>query len=414
MKKLFILMAVAIFVVGSIVPAMAQDKTWSWYGSARMWTEYRSVDKEVTTSTIVTNPLAGLDDEEELVWDLQSNSRLGVIAKWGDIGGQIEYGTGVNLRLLYGTWNFGPGTLLFGQDYMPSLWGVSSQCGFGGGDCGLIGWGEVYPGRIPQLKLIMGNFQVALLRPNSSQLFTTSAAATQTIFVSAGAAAPPGSIFISTDGITDVYVIAAGTPNFSAVDTDFTLPKIEASYTFNLGPAALWMGAGWNTIDLQGVRTGTTTIEDKSLDSWFGSIGAKFNFGPFYVNGKLSYVQNPASYGLPQDIGLRTPSYNLTSNSFNDVDSMMAMLVLGFKMSDAIKFEAGFGFVSNERDNAPGITQEEEVWAYYIQMSWSPAKNVFIIPELGIIDYGEREVTGAADVDLGKVTYFGVKWQINF
>jgi len=414
MKKLFILMAVAIFVVGSIVPAMAQDKTWSWYGSARMWTEYRSVDKEVTTSTIVTNPLAGLDDEDELVWDLQSNSRLGVIAKWGDIGGQIEYGTGVNLRLLYGTWNFGPGTLLFGQDYQPSLWGISSQCGFGGGDCGLIGWGEMYTGRQPQIKLIMGNFQVALIRPVTSQIFTTAGGEPSTVQVAAGSAPPTGGIFLSTDGTFDYYVVAGSTPNFDAVDTDFTLPKIEASYTFNLGPAALWMSAGYNSIDLQGVPTGTTQVEERGLDSWFGALGAKFNFGPFYVNGKITYLQNPGSYGASQDIGLRTPGYDFTVNDFTDVDSLMGMLVFGFKMSDAIKFEGGFGFVMNERDNAPGITQEEETWAYYIQMSWSPAKNVFIIPEIGRIDYGDQEVTGAADVDLGKATYFGVKWQINF
>lgn len=416
MKKLFVLMAVAIFVVGSIVPAMAQDRAVSFYGSARMWTEYRSVDKEVTTSTVVTNPLAGLDDEEELVWDLQSNSRLGMIVKWGNIGGQVELGLGsaVTNRLIFGTWNFGPGTLLVGQDYSPSFWPISSQCGLGGGDCGLINWGEVYAGRQPQLKLIMGNFQVALIKPAASQLFSTAGGTPTTVQVPAGSTPPAGGVFVSTTGVFDIYVVAGSTPNFDKVDTDFNLPKIEASYVFNLGPAALWIGAGWNTVTLQGVPTGTTIVRDESFDSYFGSIGGKFNFGPFYVNGKLSYAVNPASYGLAQDIGLRTPSYTLATNSFNDVDSLMAMLVFGFKLSDAIKFEAGWGWLSNERDNAPGITEEQSTNAYYIQMSWSPAKNVFIIPELGIVDYGDKEVTGAADVDLGSVFYAGIKWQINF
>lgn len=413
MKKLFILMAVAIFVAGTIVPAMAQDKAqWSFYGSARMWTEYRSVDKEVTSSTAVTNPLAGIEDEEELVWDLQGNSRFGAIAKWGDIGGQVEYGTGVNLRLLYGTWNFGPGTLLFGQDYNPSNWGISSQCGFGGGDCGLVGYGEVYSGRNPEIKLIMGNFQVALIKPVASQLFSTAGGTPVTVQVAAGSAAPAGGVFLSTDGTFDYYVVAGSTPNFSAIDTDFTLPKIEASYVFNLGPAALHMSAGYNTVDLQGIRTTTGQLEEKSLDSWMAALGAKFNFGPFYVNGKLAYSQNPASYGLSQDNSLKTPSYNLATNDFVDVDSLMGAFVVGFKMSDAIKFEGGVGFIMNEREN--GTKEEQETWAYYVQMSWSPTRNVFIIPELGIVDYGDREVTGAADVDLGSATYFGVKWQINF
>jgi hypothetical protein len=34
---------------------------------------------------------------------------------------RFEYGTTVNVRLLYGEWNFGAGKLLVGQDYLPHL-----------------------------------------------------------------------------------------------------------------------------------------------------------------------------------------------------------------------------------------------------------------------------------------------------
>jgi hypothetical protein len=53
-------------------------------------------------------------------------------------------------------------------------------------------------------------------------------------------------------------------------------------------------------------------------------------------------------------------------------------------------------------------------WFIYAQAVWSPAKNVFIVPEFGIVDNGELEVTGQLDIDLGKVTWLGIKWQINF
>jgi len=48
---------------------------------------------------------------------------------------------------------------------------------------------------------------------------------------------------------------------------------------------------------------------------------------------------------------------------------------------------------------------------------WSPAKNVFIIPEFGFGDYGNNTVKTAGvetETDLGSAWYLGIKWQINF
>jgi len=39
---------------------------------------------------------------------------------------------------------------------------------------------------------------------------------------------------------------------------------------------------------------------------------------------------------------------------------------------------------------------------------------VFIVPEFGIIDYNKLEFDGQSDIDYGKLTWFGIKWQINF
>ena len=93
---------------------------------------------------------------------------------------------------------------------------------------------------------------------------------------------------------------------------------------------------------------------------------------------------------------------------------MMAMLVFGFKLTDAIKFETGGGWINNQRDLAVTGQDEQTTWTIYLQMAWSPAKNVFIIPELGYVNYGDNKHTGTPDVDLGSATYFAVKWQINF
>jgi len=374
MKKLLILIAAAIFVAGSVMPVMAQDKAeWGFYGSARMWTAWEMKDKDTPAGLLGTPGILKFDDDD-LNWGLQSNSRIGANVKFGDVGGRFEYGHGANVttRLIYGTWNFGPGTLLVGQDYTPLFFPVSDQCGFGGGDCGLIFWGAVYTGRVPQLKLTMGGLKIGLMQPNAT-------------------------------------TVVPGT------DIDTTLPEIEASYTFNMGPAAIMIGGAYKTIDNR-IITPAGAERDYGIDSWLLNAAARMNFGPFYVNFSLAYGENIANYGITADIAtaVKSAAYVAATDSIEDAENLMAALVLGFRLSDALKLEAGVGYVSGEIDLAPGVTREDTTMSYYLQLAWSPAKNVFIIPEFGIIDYGEREVTGLADVDQGKATWLGIKWQINF
>ncbi|MBN2123221.1 MAG: hypothetical protein JW821_02920, partial [Deltaproteobacteria bacterium] len=173
MRKLLICFVVVAFVFAA-VPAMAAEKTldervkaieecldclWSFYGSVRMATFWTN---ENTTA-------ADMYDRDEIQWDLQGNSRIGAKAKVGDIGGRFEYGhdsAGGNttLRLLFATWNFGPGTILIGQDYSPTFQLFADQVH--GGDADLLNYGaSLGRSRVPQIKLIWGGFQFALVRP---------------------------------------------------------------------------------------------------------------------------------------------------------------------------------------------------------------------------------------------------------
>jgi hypothetical protein len=381
MKKLLVLIAAAIFVAGSVMPVMAQDKAdWGFYGSARMWTAYQWKDDKTPPGLLGSPAIPGFD-ENELIWELQGNSRIGANVKWGDVGGRFEYGhadatNNVTLRLMYGTWNFGPGTLLLGQDYTPLFFPISDQCGYIGGDCGFIFWGAVYAGRVPQAKLLMGGLKLALLKPNTPGKL-------------------PGAVF---DG---------------GVDADATLPELEASYTFNLGPATIMAGGFYKTYDVRGIAAGIE--RDYSVKSWGLNAAARTNFGPFYVNGTIAYGKNIGDYGLTADILgiLKSAEYVAETDSIEDADNLLGALVLGFRMSDSIKFEGGIGYLNGEKDFG-GITEEQTVISYYLQMAWSPVKNVFIVPEIGWIDYGDFKATGEADVDLGTSKYVGVKWQINF
>jgi hypothetical protein len=388
MRKLVGILAAAALLFAFTAPAMAQSE-WSFYGSARMWTAWNEYEKETPAGLLSYSPgITGFDDEE-LSWDIQSNSRIGANVAAGDVSGRFEYGTGVNLRLLYGAWNFGPGTFLVGQDYTPTFFPISDQCGLIGGDCGLIFWGTVYTGRQPQLKLTMGGFKVALLNYG-------------TLANPLPAGAFPGGL-----------------------DTDATLPEIEASYTFSVGPAAVHIGGGYHSHDAVGATAAAAaggTERDYSIDAWFIEGAAKMAFGPLYVNVQLAYGQNPGDYGLTQDHLVKAARYVTATDSIEDAESLWGALVVGFKVSDMLKLEGGIGYIANEIDNYDilngadlvGGTSEHDVTTWYLQAAISPVKNVFFIPEIGMTDYGDLEITGVTNQDAGTGFYFGLKCQINF
>jgi len=256
-------------------------------------------------------------------------------------------------------------------------------CGPGGGECNGIGWGTPYGGRRAQLKLKMGGFQVALIEPVSTvRPINSDAAAFPVDFNPAG-------------------------------DIDQTMPKIEASYTFSLGPAALYIGGFYNSYDQEfGTIDG---VKEVSNESWALAAGVKTAFGPLYVNSTAQYGRNVAQAGMPTNLLAAKMVVDGTTLGEEDADYMAAQLVLGFKVMDTLSFEGGAVWQRGEAD-VPGasISIDQDTWVYYIQAVWSPAKNVFIIPELGLINNGDLEVTGDPDTDLGKITWFGVKWQINF
>jgi hypothetical protein len=424
MKKLTVLF-VALVMVLAALPALAQDKAdWAFYGQARMWTAWESMDKDsanylalapglTTLKPGATDAMAwnaggalGFQDDDELAWKLGGTARIGARVKWGNVGGNFEYRQNENPKggdflattaLLNGYWDFGPGRLVVGKDYPPYFFLISDLCGPGGGECSGVGWGSIYSGRRSQLKLVMGGFQFALVEPS---VRATNAAGT-----------------VSVPAL--VYDVAGGTGTggfLSPNDTDQWIPSIHASYTFNLGPAQLYIGGLYNSVSYEWVSAGQ--IKDQNIDSWVFGAAAKTAFGPFYVNGTFQYGQNIAGGMVPANAIVPKFQFVDSTNNYNDKDSsyMSGFLVLGFNLTNTFKLEGGVSWQSGEADlpDSAGGTLEQDVWMYYISATWSPAKNVFIVPELGIIDAGSLKSTGDSDLDLGGMWWLGIKWQINF
>jgi len=424
MKKLTVLF-VALVMVFAALPAFAQDKAdWAFYGQVRMWTAWESVDDnappqlasqggtgnffQVGTSKAraFEYPTGTLNDDADMAWYLQTNSRVGANVKWGNVGGRFEYGSGntgssgigVNLRLLYGTWNFGPGTLEVGQDYGSYFYLVSNLCGPGGAECNGIGFGSIYPGRVPQIALIFGGLRISLEQTQAVSSFSPQ---TTVPF----SAITPATLLLTNNQTT------AGT---GFIETDLQIPRLAASYTFNAGPGQFFIGGQYNTYkEIYGVAN---QVRENSIDAWTLGAGAKLAFGPFYANATFQYGINPNNAGSgPATLYPSVQLYSSALDKSEDATYYGAQLILGFKLTDAMTFEGGVIWQNGDVQSPTSeLSFTQNTYTYYLQMTWSPAKNVYIIPEIGIIDYDKLKSSGNADLNYGDLSWVGIKWMINF
>jgi len=372
MKKLTILIA-AVALVCFTVPAMAVD--WNMYGSARMATFYDSRDYGDGTNAAGTD-----DNDSNMDWFLQGNSRLGARVKADNVSGRIELslpssdthdGT-VGTRLIYGDWKFSDaGTLRVGKGYTPTSQFTSGQVF--GEDLGLLGIGTNYARRPGALQLFFGGFEVALIEANAST---------------------------SRGG-------------FTGGDPDRYLPKIEAKWGMSLDAFSFNIMGGYQYITFEDVPAvaPNTGSDDIDVTSYIigGDVG--FNFGPAYVKGAVSYGQN---WGNARWSDLGFVSNAASSGQFDgndDVDdstNYQGSLVVGMKVSDMLSFEGGGGYRVADSD-ANGF-DKDEAWAAYVQAVVALAPGVYIVPEVGYFDY----MDDAAGDDEGNEYYLGAKWQIDF
>jgi hypothetical protein len=389
MKKFLVLLTACALVAAFTVPAMAKME-WSFYGSSRLFTQVVDDDWEIQTG----NPAQQFDDTD-FGLGLQGNSRFGAWARSDTIVGRVEFGVGgadsdnnVDTRLLYGIWKLSWANFIIGQTYTPAAAQFLSNQVYQG-DIDLLFYGAMYAGRQPQLKFEIpftnGMFEIAAISPNSPQRWAV------------------GNV---------VNGNALG-----SVETDTYMPKFEARLAYKFGPAQFRLGGGWNSYEITGIDV-VNVEHERDIDSWFIVGDIMFGMGPFYLNVGGSVAENPAEYGLLGSV--RSPAgtqlaatYDATINGVQDVDSWSVVAVAGFKLNDMLSFEAGWGHLEQDVTVA-AVNFEDDVDSYYLQAVITPIKGVRIIPEIGVIDYGDLEISNAADVNQGDETYYMIQWRIDF
>jgi len=143
------------------------------------------------------------------------------------------------------------------------------------------------------------------------------------------------------------------------------------------------------------------------VDSYVIGGDAAVTFGPAYIKAAISYGQNIGNAGWAGASGVLVGNAN--NANMKDTDTLQADLIAGFKFTDMVTFEAGFGYVDNSYD-ANGYS-DNSPWEVYGQAVIALAPGVWVIPEIGYRDNDETPTTGR---DAGSRMYVNAKWQIDF
>ncbi len=361
MKKVTALLAV-LLLAG---PAFSAD--WSFYGSQRMATFWDHNDAGDGT-------LNGRNNDDDLIWDFQSNSRIGAKVAAGRVSGVVElalssentHDGAVLTRRAFGEWSFMDGAKLkIGKDYTPTSQLISGQAF--DADNGMLGIGTIYARRPGQVAVQFGGLELALIQPNSTTRVTY-----------------PG-------------------------DTDEYLPKIEAAYTAKFDLLAFKVSGGFQTFRVE--DNGGAVTEDLDITAYIIGADVNANLGRFYVKAAGSFGQNWGNARW-NDLGYTSNTnsaavLNAAGDDVKDCTSWMAALIAGMKLTDALKFEAGAGFRSDDNDAA---RHKDQAWNAYLQAVYTLAPGVTIVPEIGYFDYRDNP----AGADEGYEWYAGAKWQIDF
>jgi len=155
-----------------------------------------------------------------------------------------------------------------------------------------------------------------------------------------------------------------------------------------------------------------------TITSFVVGAGGEFNFGPVYVKPQASWYKDGAAAGWLESTlqggGASTSTAPVIGpdGKVKDIDSFMAMLAIGYAVTERVRFETGRGWLHNEGKGDSDL--DNDWYALYLQSVLTLAPSVYLVPEIGYLDYGKGTTEVGIDQELGDLRYIGAKWQIDF
>jgi len=377
MKKLITVITVLVMVAPA---AMAQE--WSFSGSQRFATWYHYFDYG-------DRKVNGQHNDDDIDWYFQGNSRLEAKVRTDKVTGHIELSLGgstgnessdgrdndVRTRRAYGVWRFTENAWLkVGKDYSPVTELISSQ--WFDSDASLFGIGEFYGKRPGGLTIGIGGLELAFLTP-------------------------------SYGGGSD-----SGVNGVSGGDPDAYLPRLEASYKLLFESWFIKPSAGFQWYRVEETDLSNLT-GDLDVYSWVLGIATRWNIGPFFLGGQVSYGMNEGnvrSWYTGWNPPAASSAYLKNGNDLANVYTLQAEIIPSLIVTHYLTLEAGLGYRLDNADGAPGPSQQDGLWVVYLNALITMAPGVYLCPEVGYYELMDDR----AGIEQGSFWYAGAKWQVDF
>lgn len=377
MKKVLLTLAAVLMAV----PAFAievynngEDTSVEIYGTARGYVGY---------GHSATDDGVNVPDNDNFLYGLQGNSRIGTKFKVGNFAGQVELGAnentltygqskvGVGLRQVWGSYTFGnAGTFVAGKTDTPtSMSGFSSD--IMDTDGGLKGFGgnSTSNRRFQMAYRVMG-LDIAIIEDEMS----SSAA--------------------NINGFTD--------------NANAYIPRLAIAYTYKGANLMAKIGATYSALN------GTITTPTNADTRWttIHAFGVVAGVKPTFMDGKL-WLAIQARYGMNEELYGEAGTYenlgafghtaygnNLMTvdgdGTVNNTSRVNVGLELGYKVTEAFSAILGGGYQLTMND-AAGF-QNINSYGAYLQIPYAVSKNFSLIPQISY--FGTEQTNHKTDAVL--------------
>lgn len=377
MKKVLLTLAAVLMAV----PAFAievynngEDTSVEIYGTARGYVGY---------GHSATDDGVNVPDNDNFLYGLQGNSRIGTKFKVGNFAGQVELGAnentltygqgkvGVGLRQVWGSYTFGnAGTFVAGKTDTPtSMSGFSSD--IMDTDGGLKGFGgnSTSNRRFQMAYRVMG-LDIAIIEDEMS----SSAA--------------------NINGFTD--------------NANAYIPRLAIAYTYKGANLMAKIGATYSALN------GTITTPTNADTRWttIHAFGIVAGVKPTFMDGKL-WLAIQARYGMNEELYGEAGTYenlgafghtaygnNLMTvdgdGTVNNTSRVNVGLELGYKVTEAFSAILGGGYqlTMNEATGFENINS----YGAYLQIPYAVSKNFSLIPQISY--FGTEQTNHKTDAVL--------------
>ena len=377
MKKVLLTLAAVLMAV----PAFAievynngEDTSVEIYGTARGYVGYghSATDNGVTVT-----------DNDNFLYGLQGNSRIGTKFKVGNFAGQVELGAnentltygqgkvGVGLRQVWGSYTFGnAGTFVAGKTDTPtSMSGFSSD--IMDTDGGLKGFGgnSTSNRRFQMAYRVMG-LDIAIIEDEMS------------------------SNAAKINGFTD--------------NANAYIPRLAIAYTYKGANLMAKIGATYSALN------GTITTPTNADTRWttIHAFGIVAGVKPTFMDGKM-WLAIQARYGMNEELYGEAGTYenlgafghteygnNLMTvdgdGTVNNTSRVNVGLELGYKVTEAFSAILGGGYQLTMND----VAGFENIHSYgaYVQIPYAVSKNFALIPQISY--FGTNQTNHQTDAVL--------------